>query len=38
MTRFWQHFITNGGETPTGEPGPLTPPPDDKAFEDEIPF
>jgi S1-C subfamily serine protease len=29
MTRFWQHFITNGGETPAGEPGPLTPPPDD---------
>jgi S1-C subfamily serine protease len=29
MARFWQHFITDGGEAPAGEPAPLTPPPDD---------
>src|SRR5262245_8034494 len=29
MSRFWQHFITNGGELPTGEPGPVPPPPAD---------
>src|SRR5437868_10159881 len=29
MSRFWQHFITNGGETPAGDPQPLSPPPDD---------
>jgi S1-C subfamily serine protease len=29
MSRFWQHFITNGGETPAGEQGPLPPPPAD---------
>ena len=22
MSRFWQHFITNGGETPAGDPPP----------------
>src|SRR5436309_12946742 len=26
MSRFWQHFITNGGETPAGDPPPLPPP------------
>jgi S1-C subfamily serine protease len=29
MSRFWQHFITNGGETPAGDPPPLPPPPAD---------
>src|SRR5438874_5374110 len=29
MTRFWQHFITNGGETPADGSAPQTPPPDD---------
>jgi len=29
MSRFWQHFITNGGETPAGDPAPLAPQPDE---------
>jgi S1-C subfamily serine protease len=29
MSRFWQHFITNGGETPAGDPPPVPPPPVD---------
>jgi S1-C subfamily serine protease len=30
MSRFWQHFITNGGESaPAGDPPPLPPPPAD---------
>jgi S1-C subfamily serine protease len=29
MSRFWQHFITNGGETPAGDPPPVPPPPAD---------
>src|SRR4051812_3648981 len=29
MSRFWQHFITDGGETPAGQPGPVPPPPAD---------
>src|SRR6478672_2326880 len=29
MSRFWQHFITNGGETPAGDPQPQSPPADD---------
>src|SRR5438477_440883 len=30
MSRFWQHFITNGGESiPGGDPPPLPPPPAD---------
>src|SRR5438132_6072815 len=29
MTRFWQHFITNGDGTPAGEQGPLAPQPDE---------
>jgi S1-C subfamily serine protease len=29
MSKFWQHFITNGGETPAGEQGPVPPPPAD---------
>jgi S1-C subfamily serine protease len=30
MSRFWQHFITNGGDTPAaGDPPPQAPPPDE---------
>src|SRR5437764_1259794 len=30
MSQFWQHFITNGGESvPAGEQGPVPPPPAD---------
>src|SRR5205807_9412185 len=30
MSRFWQHFITNGGESvPAGDTPPLPPPPAD---------
>jgi S1-C subfamily serine protease len=29
MSRFWQHFISNGGETPADEQGPVPPPPAD---------
>lgn len=29
MSRFWQHFITNGGETPAGDTPPVPPPPAD---------
>jgi len=29
MTRFWQHFVTNGGDIPAGEQGPLGPQPDE---------
>jgi S1-C subfamily serine protease len=29
MSRFWQHFITNGGESPAGETPPVPPPPAD---------
>lgn len=30
MSKFWQHFITNGGEsTPAGDPPPVPPPPAD---------
>src|SRR6476661_8015090 len=29
MSRFWQHFITNGGDTPAGDPAPLAPQPDE---------
>lgn len=40
MSRFWQHFMTNGGETTSGDQRPLAPSPDETealdAFSDAV--